>query len=73
MAQKTPATVPKPRIVDDRKGHYFQLEESGWVPKYTSKEVCVQILRLILYFTYYKMYVEYKQIKVIAFIQYIAI
>lgn len=41
MAQKTPATVPKPRIVDDRKGHYFQLEESGWVPKYTPKEVCV--------------------------------
>lgn len=41
MAQKTPATVPKPRIVDDRKGHYFQLEGSGWIPKYTSKEVCV--------------------------------
>lgn len=52
MAQKTPATVPEPRIVDDRKGHSFQLDESGWVPKYTCKEVSVSFLHLILQFTY---------------------
>lgn len=36
---KRPATAPEPRMMDDRKGHTFALEESGWVPKYINKEV----------------------------------
>lgn len=52
LAQKIPAKTPEPRIVDDRKGHSFQLDQSGWVPKYTYKEVGGSFLHLILLFIY---------------------
>lgn len=39
-ANKRPSTTPSPRRIDSKKGNAFELEESGWVPKYTHKEVC---------------------------------
>ncbi|GFW32393.1 hypothetical protein TNCV_675521 [Trichonephila clavipes] len=36
---KRPNTTPIKRIRDNRKGDPFVLEESGWVPKYSQKEV----------------------------------
>lgn len=36
---KKPAAFPEPKVIDDRKGHSFKLEESGLVPKYTNKQV----------------------------------
>lgn len=54
LVQKTPAAVPEPRIADDRKGHTFELDESGWIPKYTCKEVCAPFLHIILQVIYLK-------------------
>ncbi|KAG8199064.1 hypothetical protein JTE90_021076 [Oedothorax gibbosus] len=43
-----PCTAPTPKKIDSRKGHAFELEESGWVPKYTNKEGLVKNLKQLL-------------------------
>lgn len=37
-----PATAPERKMVDDKNGNSFALEESGWVPKFIYKQVIKQ-------------------------------